>query len=265
MPAGEWVVAAWAYTHLCRALVEAADKLCEQPYAVQLRQLQTLQSIAAQRNSTIVVPVPRIVQQVGAAGIHCGRGTQIYLLVDHLHTNVNHRCISYSQGDASPFYKHRTYAQMMANLMSSRRRMSKSDAAIVVTDVDAAEKLAAAKAKLKEKKALEGRALLFQCCSHIRPHVNIVFIMPAFSFCPNFFTSFSCKHVGFLHHSTLPFSNYPHSFILFIFPMYSCNTGIPQLPRYSRNEHTRFLQYFDFSSTPSRRRVDIVGVAVDDA
>ena len=39
-------------------LKEAADTIASSPAALQLRYLQTLSSIAAERNSTIVFPIP---------------------------------------------------------------------------------------------------------------------------------------------------------------------------------------------------------------
>ena len=41
-----------------RSLKEAADVMNESPSALQLRYLQTLNSIAAERNSTIIFPLP---------------------------------------------------------------------------------------------------------------------------------------------------------------------------------------------------------------
>ena len=41
-----------------RALKEAADIMAESPAAMQIRYLQTLNSIAAERNSTIIFPLP---------------------------------------------------------------------------------------------------------------------------------------------------------------------------------------------------------------
>ena len=40
------------------ALKEAADVISESPAALQLRYLQTLSSISAEKNSTIVFPLP---------------------------------------------------------------------------------------------------------------------------------------------------------------------------------------------------------------
>ncbi|KAL5012916.1 hypothetical protein ScPMuIL_011467 [Solemya velum] len=52
------VVAAEGEKNASRALKEAADVLAESPAAIQLRYLQTLNSIAAERNSTIIFPLP---------------------------------------------------------------------------------------------------------------------------------------------------------------------------------------------------------------
>ena len=41
-----------------RALKEAADVMAESPAALQLRYLQTLQSVSAEKNSTILFPLP---------------------------------------------------------------------------------------------------------------------------------------------------------------------------------------------------------------
>jgi erythrocyte band 7 integral membrane protein len=41
-----------------RALKEAADVMAESPQAIQLRYLQTLSAISAEKNSTIVFPLP---------------------------------------------------------------------------------------------------------------------------------------------------------------------------------------------------------------
>ncbi|KAJ8300808.1 hypothetical protein KUTeg_022327 [Tegillarca granosa] len=52
------VVAAEGEQKAARALKEAADVITESPAAMQLRYLQTLNGIAAERNSTIVFPLP---------------------------------------------------------------------------------------------------------------------------------------------------------------------------------------------------------------
>lgn len=41
-----------------RALKEAADTISENPAALQLRYLQTLNSISSEKNSTIIFPLP---------------------------------------------------------------------------------------------------------------------------------------------------------------------------------------------------------------
>jgi erythrocyte band 7 integral membrane protein len=52
------VIAAEGEQKASRALKEAADIIVDSPAALQLRYLQTLQSIAAEKNSTIVFPIP---------------------------------------------------------------------------------------------------------------------------------------------------------------------------------------------------------------
>jgi erythrocyte band 7 integral membrane protein len=52
------VIAAEGEMKASRGLKEAADIINESPIALQLRYLQTLTQIAAERNSTIIFPVP---------------------------------------------------------------------------------------------------------------------------------------------------------------------------------------------------------------
>lgn len=52
------VIAAEGEQRASRALKEAAEVIADSPAALQLRYLQTLSSIAAENNSTIVFPVP---------------------------------------------------------------------------------------------------------------------------------------------------------------------------------------------------------------
>ena len=52
------VIAAEGEQRASRALKEAAEVIADSPAALQLRYLQTLNSIAAEKNSTIVFPVP---------------------------------------------------------------------------------------------------------------------------------------------------------------------------------------------------------------
>ncbi|XP_015789151.1 mechanosensory protein 2 isoform X2 [Tetranychus urticae] len=52
------VIAAEGEQKASRALKEAADVITDSPAALQLRYLQTLSSIAAEKNSTIVFPIP---------------------------------------------------------------------------------------------------------------------------------------------------------------------------------------------------------------
>ena len=52
------VIAAEGEMNAARALKEASDVLSESPQALQLRYLQTLQTISAEKNSTIIFPLP---------------------------------------------------------------------------------------------------------------------------------------------------------------------------------------------------------------
>ena len=52
------VIAAEGEQRASRALREAADVISESPAALQLRYLQTLSTIAAEKNSTIIFPLP---------------------------------------------------------------------------------------------------------------------------------------------------------------------------------------------------------------
>ncbi|OQR75931.1 mechanosensory protein 2-like [Tropilaelaps mercedesae] len=52
------VIAAEGEQRASRSLKEAAEVIAETPSALQLRYLQTLTSIAAEKNSTIVFPLP---------------------------------------------------------------------------------------------------------------------------------------------------------------------------------------------------------------
>merc|ERR1719334_1651873 len=52
------VIAAEGEQKASRALKEAADVINESPAALQLRYLQTLNSISAEKNSTIIFPLP---------------------------------------------------------------------------------------------------------------------------------------------------------------------------------------------------------------
>ena len=52
------VVAAEGEQKASRALKEAADVINESPAALQLRYLQTLNQISAEKNSTIIFPIP---------------------------------------------------------------------------------------------------------------------------------------------------------------------------------------------------------------
>lgn len=52
------IIAAEGKMKASRALKEASVVMAEAPSALQLRYLQTLNSIAAERNSTIIFPLP---------------------------------------------------------------------------------------------------------------------------------------------------------------------------------------------------------------
>ncbi|CAC5399516.1 STOM [Mytilus coruscus] len=52
------VIAAEGEQHASRALKEAADIMASSPAAIQLRYLQTLSTIASEKNSTIIFPLP---------------------------------------------------------------------------------------------------------------------------------------------------------------------------------------------------------------
>lgn len=52
------MIAAEGEQRASRALKEAAEVIADSPAALQLRYLQTLNSIAAEKNSTIVFPLP---------------------------------------------------------------------------------------------------------------------------------------------------------------------------------------------------------------
>ena len=52
------VIAAEGEQKASKALKEASDIISESPSALQLRYLQTLSSIAAEKNSTIIFPLP---------------------------------------------------------------------------------------------------------------------------------------------------------------------------------------------------------------
>ena len=52
------VIAAEGEHNASRALKDAADVLNESPSALQLRYLQTLSAISAEKNSTIIFPLP---------------------------------------------------------------------------------------------------------------------------------------------------------------------------------------------------------------
>ena len=66
------VVAAEGEQKASRALKEAADVMAESPAALQLRYLQTLNSISAEKNSTIIFPLPiNMLSQLMKKWIRC--------------------------------------------------------------------------------------------------------------------------------------------------------------------------------------------------
>ena len=52
------MIAAEGERNASRALKEAAEVITDSPQALQLRYLQTLSAIAAEKNSTIIFPLP---------------------------------------------------------------------------------------------------------------------------------------------------------------------------------------------------------------
>ncbi len=52
------MIAAEGEQKSARALKEAADVIAQSPAALQLRYLQTLNTISAEKNSTIIFPLP---------------------------------------------------------------------------------------------------------------------------------------------------------------------------------------------------------------
>ncbi len=52
------MIAAEGEMNAARALKEASEVIAESPSALQLRYLQTLQTISAEKNSTIIFPLP---------------------------------------------------------------------------------------------------------------------------------------------------------------------------------------------------------------
>ena len=52
------MIAAEGEMNSSRALKEAAEVIAESPQALQLRYLQTLNAISAEKNSTIIFPLP---------------------------------------------------------------------------------------------------------------------------------------------------------------------------------------------------------------
>ncbi|KAH9361584.1 hypothetical protein HPB48_001461 [Haemaphysalis longicornis] len=70
------VIAAEGEQRASRSLKEAAEVIADTPSALQLRYLQTLASIAAEKNSTIVFPIPMELFSgfINSASSHAGGG-----------------------------------------------------------------------------------------------------------------------------------------------------------------------------------------------
>jgi erythrocyte band 7 integral membrane protein len=61
------VIAAEGEQKASVSLRDAADIICQSPIALQLRYLQTLTNISAEKNSTIIFPVPiELMKSIGA-------------------------------------------------------------------------------------------------------------------------------------------------------------------------------------------------------
>jgi erythrocyte band 7 integral membrane protein len=65
------VIAAEGEQKASRQLKEAADVISTSPVALQLRYLQTLTQIAAEKNSTIVFPIPGECLVIGFIIVYC--------------------------------------------------------------------------------------------------------------------------------------------------------------------------------------------------
>ena len=63
------VIAAEGEQKASRALKEASDIISDSPCALQLRYLQTLSNIAAEKNSTIIFPLPMELMKHMAGGM----------------------------------------------------------------------------------------------------------------------------------------------------------------------------------------------------
>lgn len=81
------VIAAEGEMKSSRALKEASDIMCESPAALQLRYLQTLNSIASEKNSTIIFPLPLDLLR----GFGIGIGNQNYPNYPNHQNNQNHQ------------------------------------------------------------------------------------------------------------------------------------------------------------------------------
>ena len=71
------VIAAEGEQKASKALKEASDIISESPSALQLRYLQTLSNIAAEKNSTIVFPLPMdLISKLGSKMKSFNRGNK---------------------------------------------------------------------------------------------------------------------------------------------------------------------------------------------
>lgn len=80
------VIAAEGEMNASRALKEASLVIAESPSALQLRYLQTLNTIAAEKNSTIIFPLPLEMMQ---GFIKQWRGDLTTPCYTHTHTHIN--------------------------------------------------------------------------------------------------------------------------------------------------------------------------------
>lgn len=83
------VIAAEGEHKSARALKEASQIIMDSPAALQLRYLQTLQSIAAEKNSTIIFPVP--VELIGAFAGSCGSPLPPRIWGLHIFFDISYR------------------------------------------------------------------------------------------------------------------------------------------------------------------------------
>jgi len=70
------VVAAEGELQAAEKLAEAAKMICSQPGAMQLRQLQTMVEVSAEKNSTLIFPVPIELMEFARGALSGGRSSQ---------------------------------------------------------------------------------------------------------------------------------------------------------------------------------------------